>query len=93
MDNVINLSKITGDAAMQSPKQALEDALEEIESNEIGGFKDCKKLMVLALNDDDQYTVSFIQAGMKMSQCLTMCEVAKTIFLNEMGYLDGRNDD
>ena len=89
-DNVINLSDVTGDAGMSSPKQALEDALKEIESNDVGGFKNCKKMLILALNeDDDQYVVSFIQAGMKMSQCLTICEVSKTIFLTDMGYLDG----
>ena len=90
-DKIVRLSKITGDAGMQSPKQVLEDALEEIELNETGGFKDCKNLMVLALNNDDgQYSVSFIQAGMKMSECLTLCDVAKSIFLTDMGYLDGR---
>lgn len=89
-DNVINLSKITGDAGMSSPKQALQDALKEIEANDIGGFKNCKKVLILALSEeDDQYIVSFIQAGMKMSQCVTICEVSKTIFLTDMGYLDG----
>jgi len=93
MDNIISMSKKTGDAGMSSPREVLEDALIEVEKKESGAFKNCNKLLVLALDDNDQYLVTFMQAGMKMSQCLTLCEVAKTVFLTEMGYLDGRNDD
>ncbi|OEU65363.1 MAG: hypothetical protein BA863_01810 [Desulfovibrio sp. S3730MH75] len=51
-------------------------------------FKDGKKLLVLALDEGDgsEYSISFIQSGMRMSQCLALCEAAKTLFLDEMGY-------
>ncbi len=92
MDNIISMSKKTGDAGMSSPREVLEDALIEVEKKESGAFKDCQKLLVLALDDNDQYVVSFIQAGMKMSQCVALCEVAKTIFLTEMNYIPAEND-
>jgi len=85
-DNVISMADKTQNGTLQSPEQALQDALKDIGKH--GAFKNGKKLLILALDDDDgQYSVSFIQAGMKMSQCLTLCEVAKTKFLAEMGYL------
>jgi len=85
MGEIINLSKITGDAGMQSPKQALEDAISEI--GQRGAFMNGKKLLILGLDDDGGFQVSFIQAGMKMSECVSLCEVAKTIFLSEMNYI------
>lgn len=86
MSDVISLANKTGDAAFQSPKQALEDALNDIGKR--GAFENGKKLLILALDDnDEEYNVSFIQAGMKMSDCVGLCEVAKTIFLKNMEYI------
>jgi len=86
MTNLIDLSEKTGDAGMRSQKQALEDALSEIGKR--GAFESGKKLIVLALDDQDgQYSISYVQAGMKMSECVTLCEISKTIFLKEMGYI------
>lgn len=86
MTNVIDLSEKTGDAGMRSQKQALEDALSEIGKS--GAFEGGKKLIVLALDDNDgEYNISYIQAGMKMSECITLCEISKAVFLKEMGYI------
>lgn len=82
---VISLSGATGNAGFQSPEQALRDAISEI--GQSGAFKDGKKLLILALDDEGQYDISFIQAGMRMSECITLCEVAKAIFLREMEYI------
>lgn len=84
-DKVVSLSKITGDAGFDSPEQVLRDAIKEIGRR--GAFENGKKLLILALDDNNQYSVSFMQAGMKMSECVTLCEVAKTIFLREMEYI------
>lgn len=84
MSDIINISKKSGDASMQTPVMCLEDAIKEFEE---GSIKDYKNVLVLALNDDGEYSVRFMQAGMKMSQCVTLCEVAKTIFLTEMEYI------
>ena len=85
MDKVISLSERTNNAAFESVEGALQDAINCIGKK--GSFISGKKILILALDDsDDQYQVSFIQAGMKMSECIALCEVSKTIFKNEMGY-------
>ena len=85
-DNVISMANAACDGTMQSPKQALEDAIKDIGSR--GAFKDGKKLLIIALDDnDDNYSISFVQAGMSMSECNNLCDIAKTIFKTEMGYI------
>lgn len=86
-DNVISLAKKTDSAAFVSVEDALKEALADIGKN--GAFKNGKKVLILAIDDtNENFDVSFIQAGMKMSQCVTVCEVAKTIFLRSMGYIE-----
>ncbi len=86
-DKITKLSDITNDATFSSPRQSLEEALECLGKS--GAFKDGKKLLILGLDDaDERFSVSFIQAGMKMSECLALCEVAKTLFLEQMEYIN-----
>lgn len=86
-DKVISLASKTNDGTKQTPRQALEDALNDI--GERGAFEKGQKLLILALDDtSDNYAVSFVQAGMKMSECLSLCEVAKTVFLEQMDFID-----
>lgn len=86
MDNVINMANATGNGTMQTPEQALQLAMDDI--GNCGALKKGKKLLILALDEtNDQYDISFIQAGMKMSECLALCEAAKIIFLEEMGHI------
>lgn len=83
-DNILSLSK-HNNSSMRSVEDALKEALESVGKD--GAFAQGKKVLILALDDtNDKYQVSFIQAGMKMSQCLSLCEVSKAIFLNEMEY-------
>ena len=74
-NNVIGLSEATGNAVFQSPEQVLRDAIKETGSD--GSFMGGEKLLILGVDDNGQYSVSFMQAGMKMSECLTLCEVGK----------------
>jgi len=84
-EKVISMSKKASNGVMMSPEDALRDALSCIRKD--GAFEKGKKLIVLAVDDTDgDYSVSFIQAGMTMSQCIALCEVAKSIFLSEMNY-------
>ena len=86
-DKVLSLAKAANNGQVRSPEDALKDALNDIGKN--GAFKNGKKILILALDEDaEQYAVSFIQAGMKMSECLALCEIAKTVFLEEMGYIN-----
>ncbi len=84
-ENVISLAGVTKNAKFDSPEQVLRDAIKEI--GQRGAFMNGSKLLILALDDNDGYSISFMQAGMKMSECVTLCEVAKTIFLRDMEYI------
>ena len=85
-DKVISLARKTNDGTMHSPLAALENATDDFKNDE--ELKGYKKLLILALNDsDDNYDVTFFQAGMTTSQCIALCEVAKVIFLQNMGHI------
>lgn len=85
-DNIISLGDKTGDAAMQDPVELLKDAIKEFEEG--GHFEGRDKVLILSLDDNEgEYSVNFMQAGMKMSQCISLCEVSKAIFLKEMNYI------
>jgi hypothetical protein len=85
MNEVISMSEKLNNGAMQSPLQMLQDAIKELESHE--NLKAAKKCIVLFLNEEDgSYDVRWMQAGMKMSQCVTLCDMAKSRFKEEMGY-------
>ena len=82
---VASMADFTCNGTMQSPEQALQSALEDIGKE--GALENGKKVLILALDDDGCYNTSFYQAGMKMSQCLALCEVMKVRFLQEMEYI------
>lgn len=66
--------------------QLLEDELERWNSPE---WKDeqRKKAVILYLDDDDnEYDVGWSQAGLKMSECVALCDIAKNVFKKEMNY-------
>lgn len=84
---VASMARHLNDGTRSSPEQVLNECLGYI--GEKGAFKDGKRLIVLALDkgpDGDDYMVNFSQAGMTMSECVALCEVAKSIFLSEMNY-------
>ena len=83
---ILSMAEKTNNSSMQTPEQALNQCLKFIGKE--GAFKNGKKLLVLALDDTDgNYSVSFVQSGMKMSECVALCNVAKAFFMNEMGYV------
>lgn len=83
MVDVKSMCEHSNNGCLRSPVEALDSAKEEYSLGNIKG----KKVLILCLDDDeDQYSVSFIQAGMKMSQCVSLCEIAKDLFKEEMGY-------
>ena len=85
MSDIISFSQATGNGEIATPEEALNDALKSLGKK--GAFKHGKKLLILCVDDaDNQYKVSFIQAGMRMSGCVTLCDIAKNIFKDEMGY-------
>ena len=84
-EKITRISNKGNSSMMSSPEQALQDALDYIGKK--GAFKEGKKLLVLCLDESNgEYIISYVQAGMKMSECATLCEIAKSSFLKEMGY-------
>ena len=87
MSDVISMAEKTNDGTMRSVEDALKDALSMI--GEEGAFEKGKKVLILGLDDtNENFHVSFVQGGMTMSQCVALSEVAKTLFLREMGYIE-----
>jgi len=85
MGKVIDMSEHSDDCALRSVESALTDAIECIGKK--GAFINGKKVLILALDDTDgEYNITFIRAGMKDSESATLCEIAKSIFLTQMGY-------
>ena len=86
MSNIESIGRASGDGTMMRPEDTLKDALDSIGKE--GSLKNGNKVLVLALDDThENFNITFFQAGMTMSQCLAVCETAKSIFLREMGYL------
>lgn len=85
MDNKITqIGDYTNDAMMVSPEGCLRNCLDnEIGKN--GAFKDGKKLLILCLDDTKKgYDLSFMQAGMKVSEIVALLEIAKSNFIESM---------
>lgn len=81
---IIKISDKTNSALMWSPEDALKDALKELEKD--GSIEGCKQILILALDEDTGLDdITYIQAGMQYSECMTLCEVSKIFFLKKMG--------
>jgi len=82
-DNVIHIDRDHKDAIFWSVEQVLEDALSDIRA----GKSKAKKCLVILLDDNDgNYDVRYVQAGMRSSQCIGLLAVTQRIFLDGMGY-------
>jgi hypothetical protein len=83
MSGVIRLDKKAG-TSNRTVKQLLSDELSEWEEWE---DSPPNKAIILYLSDSGgNYTVRWSQAGMKMSECISLCEIGKDRFKEEMGY-------
>ncbi len=86
MTNVVNLGDKACNGMMNTPEDSLKSAINDI--GKCGALEHGKKVMIIALDDSDgDYNTSFYQAGMKMPECLALCEVLKIRFLQEMRYI------
>jgi hypothetical protein len=87
MSKITSIGSASNDGTMMRPEDTLKDAIDSIGKE--GALKNGKKVLVLALDDtNENFSITFFQAGMTMSQCLAVCETSKAIFLKDMGYLD-----
>jgi len=86
-DNLLSLADKTSDSRFISPKQTLEDCIAMLGREGKGAWTDCNKLLVIAIDTNEEgYDISWSQSNMKVSECITVCEVAKSSFLAKMGY-------
>ena len=88
---IVSLAEFHNNGKLDTPKRLLEDALKRVdqEDNIIGRSK---KLLILAIDEDEgDYDVGFMQAGMKMSECIALMRVAEQIFLEQMNYTTSQN--
>lgn len=86
-ENVTSLAKFKCDGTLQTPEDALRDALNDVGNR--GALEKGKKILILSLyegEDGNDYDMSFHQAGMKMSECLALAELSKKLFSELMGY-------
>lgn len=61
----------------------LDDALSELREHR----RTPTKAILLFLDDDDgKYDVAFSQAGLSMSQALSLVEIGKSVLIKNMGY-------
>jgi hypothetical protein len=87
MSKIFDLVSHSENARHWSPEDALTDALRCIKENDGAFNKDLKKVLIIAIDDNmDDYNIGFIQAGMKMSECLAACNIAQAKFRKYMGY-------
>ncbi len=87
--NVVDISKEAGNS-MRTTEQMLEEALEFIRDpeNSASCFVKAKKMLIISLDtSNDMYFVNWMNAGMNMSQCVALCEVAKMQFIGEMEHI------
>lgn len=84
-DNVVVLALHSNNGIDLTPKQLLEEVLREIDDENSTIYKN-KKILILCLNDENQFTVRFRQCGLKCSEMLSMLTVCKQIIFKLMGY-------
>lgn len=88
--NVVDMSKEANNGLVRTPEQMLEEALSVIrDPDDNSNFKNASKMLIISLDTENgaSYNVNWMQAGMKMSECLALCDVAKSQFLGEMEYV------
>lgn len=80
-NNITYLGSYTGDASKISVIDMLRDCIEDIKSGNRGN---CKKAIVIFLEDteDGQYDTGFSQAGMRMSEMVSLLSVIKHDMIN-----------
>lgn len=83
MASVISLAEKSGNANHWTVEQMLEDLLEEVRS----GRRTATKAVVLLLDDSgERYDIGYRNAGMRLSELVTLMDVAKTDVKKDMGY-------
>lgn len=82
---IAKISEKTESSLSQSPEQIFEEAIELLGKD--GAFKKGDKALVLMLDDtSENFRISYLNAGMKCSQVISLLDCAKSLFRSDMGY-------
>ena len=80
---ITHLSHRCSDGTKWTVEQMLEDALSDLREHR----RAPTKAIVIFLDDESlKYDVGFSQAGLSLSQAISLIEVAKSSLLREIGY-------
>jgi len=82
--NLTNLSDKSQSSLHTSPEQALREALKDV--GEVGALKKGRKVLILALDDSDGYSISQYCAGLKNSECVALLNIAAKSIITDIGY-------
>lgn len=86
-NKVISMADRSDSGLIRTPKDSLEKALRFIEEEQ-GVWKDAKKILIICLDDNEMnYEIEMLQAGMKSTESVCLMRVAETMFLCDMGYI------
>ena len=75
-----SMADFTSDGTKRGAIETLKSVIKDIESGDI----EPNKILVLSLNDaNNQYFAHFHQGGMRMSECITLCETRYSTHLTK----------
>lgn len=80
--SVVNFAKETGDNRRWTPKQALEDAIEEYNEEPFDAV-----LIVKLRKGEGYFNADYTQSNLKGSETVALCEVVKAKMIKLMGYI------
>jgi hypothetical protein len=87
--SVVPIREHSNDSGHITVRELLQDAIKYIDENPESIAGRSRKALIIFLDDTEgNYDTRFSQAGMRMSECVTLCEVAKYPFLEKMRYIN-----
>jgi len=87
-NKIITLAEHNNRSLSISPEQLLERSLKYLRDND-DGWGDCNAMLILGLNKkDDNYKIWWMRSNLRTSECITLTEASKTLFMIELGYVN-----
>lgn len=87
--NTEYMAIIKENGLLWTPKDALTDVLNN-NIGKTGAFKKGKKILIIGLDDTNNkelnYDISFVQAGMHITEMISLIDIFKTILIKDMGF-------
>jgi hypothetical protein len=86
--SVVPIREHSNNSAHITVRELLQDAIKYIDENPDSVAGRSRKALIIFLDDTEgNYDTRFSQAGMKMSECVALCEIGKYPFLEQMKYV------